>query len=248
MIRIIIIVIALLLVSNSVVLYRRSNLNFGTVIIYILTTLAIGYAILFDMVNAYCSHGIGFLLAVLFWIGFALYVIMMFVVSRLPFNVATGSEKAIIVLGAGLNGINVSETLKRRLDSAVDFYNKHEDVTLCVTGSQGKNEIIPEAVAMERYLIKVGVPKQNVLTDPDSPDTYTNIKNALLLFKQNGVDLSHGILITTNHFHCYRSSAYAKMHGIEKVGFAPSPLPKSMVLSAYSRELAAILRLWIFKK
>ncbi len=159
-----------------------------------------------------------------------------------------GNEKAIIVLGAGLNGTEVSRTLKFRLDSALEVYRQHEGIKICVTGSKGRYEIIPEAVAMQKYLIDNDVPKEDIFVDPLSPTTYDNIKNALELFNQHGVDISHGILISTNHFHCYRSCAYAKMQGISNPTFAPSPLPLTVLLSSYTREFAAIVRLWVIKK
>ncbi len=248
MIRFFVIIIALLLLSNSVALRLRSNLHFGTFFVYILTLIAVIYALFFDTVNAICSDGIGFVFAILFISTLIIYIIMMCVIARLDYPLLTKKEKAVIVLGAGLNATQVSETLKRRLDSAVRFYNKHEGVTICVTGSQGQNEIIPEAQAMRQYLLDNSIPADDILYDPESPDTYTNIKNALTLFRERGVDLSGGVLIATNHFHCYRSAAYAKMHGIKAPTFAPSGLPLSQLLPSYSRELAAILRLWVLKK
>ncbi len=248
MIRFVIIIIALLLVSNSALLLLRSNLHFGTFFVYALTIIATIYALFFDTVNAICSDGLGLVLAIIFIVGLSAYIIMMFVVARLDYPLMTKKEKAVIVLGAGLNGTEVSKTLKSRLDSAIRFYNKHKGVTICVTGSKGYYEIIPEAQAMRQYLLDNGIPSVDILYDPDSHDTYTNIKNALILFDKHHTNLSGGVLIATNHFHCYRSAAYAKMQGITAPTFAPSKLSIPQLLPSYSRELAAIIRLWVLKK
>ena len=48
----------------------------------------------------------------------------------------------MIVLGAKVNGTEVSNTLKLRLDEAIEYYNKHKSVNIIVSGGQGNYENI----------------------------------------------------------------------------------------------------------
>ena len=50
----------------------------------------------------------------------------------------------MIVLGAKVNGTEVSNTLKLRLDKAIEYYNKHKSVNIIVSGGQGNYENINE--------------------------------------------------------------------------------------------------------
>ncbi len=248
MIRLIFIVISILLICESAVLMFNTRLNIGPAFVYLLTILSILYSLFFDTINDFCTGGIGRVFAIIFCSGITLYLVLFTAVTLLGGPPATGEEKAVIVLGAGLNGEEVSETLRHRLDGAIEYYNEHEGVTLCVTGSEGRFEVIPEAVAMQRYLLEKGVPEEDILVDPNSPDTYTNIKNAMQLFKEHNIDIESGVAVVTNGFHCYRAVSYAKKQGVDNVSAIPTSIPVSMIHSAYSREVFALIKLWLFER
>ncbi len=248
MIRVIISALSILLVIESAMLMLNTKINIGTTFVYFLTVISIMYAVFFDSINDFCSAGIGRLFAVVFCLGLAFYVVMFTVVSTMPIVTSSGGEKAVIVLGAGLNGEVVSETLRHRLDGAIEYYNENEGVTLCVTGSKGRFELIPEAVAMERYLLDKGIPQQDILVDPYSDDTEQNIENAMKLFTENNIDVESGVVIVTNRFHCYRALGYAKKQGISNATAIPTSIPLMAVHSSHSREVFALLKFWVFER
>ncbi len=247
MIRVIIYALSILLVIESAVLMLNTRINIGTAFVYFLTVVSIMYAIFFNIINDFCSAGIGRIFAIIFCSGLAFYLVMLIVVSTMPIKIAIGSEKAVIVLGAGLNGEVVSETLRHRLDGAIQYYNENEGVTLCVTGSKGRFELIPEAVAMERYLLDKGIPQQDILVDPHSDDTEQNIENAMKLFDENNIDTDSGVVIVTNRFHCYRALGYASKQGINNATAVATSIPVMAVHSSYSREVFALLKFWVFE-
>ncbi len=248
MIRLIFAAISIMLLCESVVLVLTTKINIGLAFVYLLTLISILYTLFFDTINDFCSGGIGRVFAILFCSGMVIYLLLFTIVALLNGPPVTGEEKAVIILGAGLNKEEVSETLRHRLDGAIDFYNKHDGVTLCVTGFKGRFDIIPEAVAMQRYLINNGIPQTDILVDPNSPDTYTNIENAMQLFNENDINVDNGVVVVTNRFHCYRAVSYAKKQGIENVTAIPTSIPISMVHSAYSREVFALIKLWLFER
>ena len=81
----------------------------------------------------------------------------------------------MIVLGAKVNGTEVSKTLKLRLDKAIEYYNKHKDINIIVSGGQGNNEGITEALAMKNYLVSNGVNINNIIEENKATTTLENI-------------------------------------------------------------------------
>ena len=57
----------------------------------------------------------------------------------------------IIVLGAQVRGRKITDSLKRRLDSALEYLKEHPDVHVIVSGGQGNDEEVAEAYAMAQY-------------------------------------------------------------------------------------------------
>ena len=72
---------------------------------------------------------------------------------------------AIIVLGAQVTPDgSPSVQLGWRLDAAYEAWQQ-KPVPIVVCGAQGGDEPMPEAEAMEAYLLRKGVPQSNILKD-----------------------------------------------------------------------------------
>ena len=126
---------------------------------------------------------------------------------------ADGSEKAIIVLGCGIDGERVSPKLARRLDKAIEYFNEHPDKPVIVSGGQGAQEDIPESTAMKRYLVSKGVPDGMIIEESNSTSTFENFE-----FSKDIADTLPGgdkIVFVTSRFHIYRASRYAAGKGFE---------------------------------
>lgn len=119
---------------------------------------------------------------------------------------------AVIVLGCKVNGNTPSRMLKRRLDSAVIYLNKNEDVVCIVSGGKGEDEKISEAQAMKEYLVDKGIDEGRILTEDKSVNTLENIKNSVALLGGNG---SGEIAIITDGFHQYRAGYIAESFGYD---------------------------------
>ncbi len=98
------------------------------------------------------------------------------------FNHPRYDQDFIIVLGAGLlNGEKVSPLLAQRIDKAIAFYHlqfraKKTAPRLLMSGGQGSDEKIPEAVAMKEYAVSQGIPESEILVEANSTTTYENMK------------------------------------------------------------------------
>ena len=79
-----------------------------------------------------------------------------------------------IILGAGLDGAQVSTRLKKRLDEAYNALNSI-DVPIIVSGGQGPDELVTEAYAMSEYLIEKGIKRERLILEDQSTSTQENL-------------------------------------------------------------------------
>lgn len=124
----------------------------------------------------------------------------------------------LIVLGAHVNGTKITNSLKRRLDAAVEYWRCHPKTRIIVSGGQGKGEDTTEARAMAEYLYSQGIPKKLVLLEETSTTTVENLKFSAKMVQNLDLEqkeslLERRVLIATNNFHVYRALCIAKKIG-----------------------------------
>ena len=158
---------------------------------------------------------------------------------------ADGSEKAIIVLGCGIDGERVSPKLARRLDKAIEYFNEHPDKPVIVSGGQGVHDDIPESTAMKRYLVSKGVPDGMIIEESNSTSTFENFE-----FSKDIADTLPGgdrIVFVTSRFHIYRASRYAAGKGFEAHHIG-ARVPFYELPSNYLREMLAVVKFFNWEK
>lgn len=148
----------------------------------------------------------------------------------------------ILVLGAHLWGENPSPFLQARLDKAMELYrNGYADVIL-VSGGQGADEVIPEALAMKNYLIAHQIPAEDVMMEDRSTSTRENITFSKVLMDQKGYQSA---IIVTNDFHVYRGMREAHRAEIKASGASAPTEPWESKWYYRVRESLAILYYWV---
>ena len=238
-----------LLFTNAIVASFTMRFSFWLALLYLVALFFLLCGVFYPQLSVYCKEGIGYYTKKLVQIGFIAFVILAFTITWLGKNGSiTYNEKAIIVLGSGLNGSDVSTVLQYRLDTAYAYHLENPTAYIVVTGGQGPTEEIPEAVAMKRYLVELGVPEELILVEDISTDTNENFTFALLLLEEKGIDGSDPVVFVSNRFHNYRAGFYAELAGFTNCSPLASATPLSMVLPCYMREVVAILHFWLFKR
>ncbi|MGN7402893.1 YdcF family protein [Cytobacillus praedii] len=137
------------------------------------------------------------------------------------FNKPKYNQDFIIVLGSGLINDNVPPLLASRINKAIDFYGKQAAATfppiILFSGGQGQDENLPEAEAMQKYAVEKGIPSEHTLTETRSVNTLQN-----MLYSKQIMDSIKGgkynSIFTTNNFHLFRASLYAKIAGLKSQG------------------------------
>ena len=153
-------------------------------------------------------------------------------------NEANGSNEYVVVLGAKVKPGGIpSQSLKNRLDAAVDYLQKYPTVKAIVTGGQGADEDRTEASVMADYLIKHGIAEDRVLLEDQSTTTYENLLFAKELMPEN----TESITIISNDFHLKRATILARKLGL-KADVVAAPTPKVVNTKSRIRERLAIIK------
>lgn len=152
---------------------------------------------------------------------------------------ATNTPDNVLILGAQVRGKTKdvaypSQVLKERLNTAVPYLKKHPQAIVIVCGGQGNDEPDSEANVMAKYLIKKGIPKEQIVTESTSTRTKENIMNA-----QKKRDLGKTVLVTSD-FHSYRSKLLANRLGLTDISVLPAPSHSSAKVKTYLREILAL--------
>lgn len=153
-------------------------------------------------------------------------------------SVITDSQKndIAVILGAGLNGDQVSERLKIRLDTALAVL-KDNELPIIVSGGQGKDELISEAEAMKRYLVDEGIEINRIILEDQSTSTYEN-----LLFSKNIIDGENPkIVLITSDYNMYRAKRIGKRLGMDIQG-ASATNSESERIDRIPREVLSVIK------
>lgn len=122
--------------------------------------------------------------------------------------------QAMIVLGCKVYGDRPSRMLRHRLEAAYEYLTEHPDAVAVVSGGQGADEEISEALCMYRYLTDKGISADRILMEDQSTSTEENFAFSLALLNDFGLDPTR-LAVATDGYHQLRASMLAKELGIE---------------------------------
>lgn len=133
--------------------------------------------------------------------------------------------------------------LRGRVDKAREIASLQEKETgkapvFVPSGGQGKDECIPEAEAMKRYLTENGVPEDRILPEDASANTRANMKNSKVLI--DGRTENAKVAFTTTNYHVFRTGVYAAEAGLKAEGTG-SKTKWYFWPNAFIREFIALL-------
>ena len=161
----------------------------------------------------------------------------------------TGDPQVMIVLGCKLEDWGPSWMLQDRLDKALDYLKDHPDLTVVVSGGQGDNEPKTEAQGMADYLAEHGIPRENMILETMSHNTWQNLNFSARHLEEAGYDIKDGVMIVSNGFHLTRAKMLAGRIGFEQVSVlaAPSSHVPSR-LKMYIREPIALVKSFVLDR
>lgn len=161
------------------------------------------------------------------------------------FNHPRYKQDYIIVLGAGLmNGMSVSPLLGQRIDQAISFYQRqiksgNKPPKILMSGGQGPDEKLPEAVAMKEYACNKNIPPQDILIETNSTTTFENMKFSKEIMDHRAVK-NYRVIFTSNNYHIFRAGIYARLAGLKADGIG-AKTARYYLPNAFLREYLAII-------
>ncbi len=240
--------LTIIMTVDSVFRMRRTSVNLGSFLMYTITFALWCYAIFGTVIDRFLQTVPGTIIKIVAIIGCSIVALIIMFIFFAGFLKQTDKEvNVVIVLGAGIKNSQVTNILAYRLNSAVEAYEKNNDITIVVTGGMGHGEDVAEAVVMKQYLIDKGVPQEKIIQEDKSESTQENFLFAKKLLEDAGIDTSLPISFATNHFHCYRASLFAKDAGFTEVYAMPSKTGLFLVPQSYLREAFAVMFYWVFR-
>lgn len=172
-----------------------------------------------------------------------LFLVTEGIIIREMFRTCQKECRYLIVLGAQVNGRTITDSLRRRLDCALQYLEHHPGTRVIVSGGQGEGEDRTEAEAMEEYLLCHGIEAQRIFQEDRSGTTRENLLYSLKLIE----DRTETVGIVSNNFHLYRACRYARQLGYAdpcpiRAGCHPVLFANYMV-----RECLAVWKMWAIK-
>lgn len=115
-----------------------------------------------------------------------------------------GQPEVMVILGCQVKPWGPSVLLQDRLDEALDYLEEHPEMTVVVSGSQGRDEPMSEAQAMYEYLVAHGIDEARILQEDRSRNTMENLEFTKKLLEERGYDIDGDMVVVSNGFHLTR--------------------------------------------
>ncbi len=242
---VLLLVLSILTFFNSKKLIEREGLRIRNLFISIIGISLIAVLLATAYVYIFNQTALEIHIAYYYFLGLSFYFLWLFTANAIYASICAvmptfRKPDYIIVLGAALHGDKVSPILANRLDKAVQQYKRWGKNALFITsGGQGKDELIPEAVAMKRYIMdKYNIASEKIITESQSTTTYENMLFSKRIIEKK-LGKARGIFVT-NNFHVLRASMYATKVKLKAVGVG-AKTAFYYVPNAFTREFIGIL-------
>lgn len=160
-----------------------------------------------------------------------------------------GDPQVMVILGCQVRADGPSILLKDRLDTALDYWEEHPELTIVVSGGQGENEPVSEAEGMADYLVEHGVPEEQIVREDQSFNTAQNLRNTKALLDERGYDAAQGVVVVSNGFHLARvRMLWGRVWGgTDNLSTLAAPSSHDATrLAMYIREPLALVKSFIF--
>ena len=152
---------------------------------------------------------------------------------------ATKSD-CIIVLGAAVQGREPSPVFEERIRHGVSLYQRGLASKILFTGGIGAGQDQSESSVGAAVAMRLGVPRDNILTEDRSHTTQQNLSEAFALMRQHGL---RSAIIVSDPLHMKRALMMAEDLGM---GAVSSPTPTSRYRSRRTQLGFLIRELYFF--
>ncbi len=170
------------------------------------------------------------------YIGALVYVLSFSIKPNIPEH-----ADAILILGAKVNLDNSpSDPLYERTNEAVKLYAQNKADYIITTGGVGLGSA-PEASISALVAQEKGVPKDKILTDKNSHNTFQNVDEGKKIANEYNIK---SVIVISDRYHVARGVLFARHLGFNPVYWDYPDFgyyKKELLIQNYAREALAIL-------
>jgi uncharacterized SAM-binding protein YcdF (DUF218 family) len=172
---------------------------------------------------------------------------------------SSGKADAIVVLGAAQYSGRPSRVLSARLDHALELWQRARAPRIVLTGGQRPGDLLSEAAAGRRYVMRRGVPANAILLEKTGRTSLASVHGAAVLLHAQHDSLQRArargakgseaiqapisdrprVLLVSDPFHMLRLDLLARLHGLDPLS---SPTRTSPISANRSVAIEYILR------
>ena len=154
----------------------------------------------------------------------------------------TGSADVAVILGNRVYADgSLSDWLKGRTDKALELYKQKRVKKIYASGgiSESDDGNYPEGTAMKEYLVKHGVPGQDVIADNEGKNTFRTAEDYL---KWNAQQKFNSVIVVSQFYHITRTKYIFEKLGIHNVHSASSDVYSWRDIPSTLREVPAFYK------
>ena len=148
----------------------------------------------------------------------ALIVISCVRISRAADLQQTHKAEAIVVFGAAEYSGRPSPVFRARLDHAFDLYQRGLAPLVITTGGAGDDPSFSEGGVGRDYLIRRGIPEQNLIAETQGSDTAQSSERVAVILRTNGF---RSCIAVSDEYHVFRIAKLLEHEGVPVVYIAP---------------------------
>lgn len=118
-----------------------------------------------------------------------------------------------------------------RLTQSVELYKHGKVKKLLITGGSNVviGEKISEALETKRFLLRIGIPEEDIFIEPDSRNTSENAIFTKRFLDENGLTADNTLLLLTSAFHMRRAKMCFDSQNLDTTPFSLNNYGSSLV-------------------
>ena len=153
-------------------------------------------------------------------------------------------EKVLIVLGCKVRGDEPSIALVKRVNSAYNHLLCNPESVAILSGGQGRDENLSEALCMKQMLCDRGISESRLLLEDKSINTDENIRFSAEIIKRE--NLQSNVAVVSSEYHLYRAKRICRKYGLNAAG-VNSRTRLDLLPTFLLREAMAVVKDFIIK-
>ena len=173
-------------------------------------------------------------------LGLLIFVGTEAVIIRFSFGSPEKETPYLLVLGAKVNDNGPSVSLWDRIYAAKDYLDAHPDTTAIVSGGQGPDEPMTEALCMFKNLVRLGIDPERIILEDQATSTWENLHFSLDLIEAKTGERPKELAVLSSEYHLFRASLFTKACNVEFIGVPAHTSRISQMINHFMREVAGV--------